>query len=544
MPRPAEDFLQALAEFIRHDHFLIHLENLYPDVNNRREFTRDIRAAYAEVARTGVLEYGHIWMANSALNRGATESGAALLIAGAEGTPASVENVSRVVQSLHSGEYRNLPPAIVAQIDAMLAEEDFKFFRRRPLPVELTGSHPVYLFDTMLTRDALFDEKGERVTQLTCLVSGQGEGGILALPPAVINWVAGRPHPSSALDRSHHGQSSIKPSVPARPGTGGDSIVLSDGKPVDGAKGMTASQLAAAIASGGRFVRFQKAFSFVILTSFSTTPAIYLPGGNSGAGPAWQNSLFTMLFGWWGIPWGPIRSIQALITNAKGGIDVTGDVLLQNLGAEGTRRAQAFRPTAKPPVGAGFWALRFAIVAPFLLFALLVFAIVRGIGDTDQRQKAMPGYTEFAKAESALRKGQSGFAPAGKELATKVQAHFSQALEKSNVRLPGDSASAGFHAHMNGNDVIVLVRFSNWRKWGEESQKLAAETLWSSTQSVVAASPFAGEKDLRIHLGIQGLANWVSLAEGGVTGDPSSVNPKPKDEDLIPLFARKPDSKP
>ncbi len=28
----------------------------------------------------------------------------------------------------------------------------------------------------------------------------------------------------------------------------------------------------------------------------------------------------TFLLGWWGIPWGPIRSVQAMITNFKGGI--------------------------------------------------------------------------------------------------------------------------------------------------------------------------------------------------------------------------------
>jgi hypothetical protein len=30
--------------------------------------------------------------------------------------------------------------------------------------------------------------------------------------------------------------------------------------------------------------------------------------------------------GWWGIPWGPIRSVQSLWTNLKGGVDVTAEV--------------------------------------------------------------------------------------------------------------------------------------------------------------------------------------------------------------------------
>jgi hypothetical protein len=30
--------------------------------------------------------------------------------------------------------------------------------------------------------------------------------------------------------------------------------------------------------------------------------------------------------GWWGIPWGPIFSIQSLITNFKGGKDLTAEI--------------------------------------------------------------------------------------------------------------------------------------------------------------------------------------------------------------------------
>ncbi len=544
MSRPAEDFLQALATFIHHDHFLVHLENLYPEVNNRKEFTKQIRALYADAALTGVLENGHIWMANSALNQGATDSGAALLIAGVEGTPASVENAARVVQCLQSGDYRNLPVAKVEEIENMLADEDFNLFRRRQLPVELTGNHPVYLFDTMLTRDALFDEQGERVSQLPCLVNARSEGSILALPPAVVNWVAGRPHSSTSMERSHQGAGSVKPSVPARPGTGGDSMVLLDGQPIEGAKGMTGSQLPAAIASGARFVRFRKALSFVILTTYTTTPAIYLPGGNSGAGPAWQNSLFTMLLGWCGIPWGPIRSIQALITNAKGGIDVTGDVLLQNLGAEGARRAMAFRPTTKQSAGAGLWALRFAMLTPLLLVVLLVVSIANGVGDLDKKQKAMPGQAEFAKAESALRTGQRGFSPAEKEMADLIQEHFSQRLAQSNTRLLTDSSKTTFHCHKIDHRLIVFVRFTEWRKWGEDTQNMVAEALWSATQSAVAVSPLAKDDNLRLHVAVKGLVNWVNLAEGESTGAPTAVDRKPNDTDLIPLFAESPTVKP
>ena len=34
----------------------------------------------------------------------------------------------------------------------------------------------------------------------------------------------------------------------------------------------------------------------------------------------------TFFLGWWGIPWGPIRSVRALATNFKGGKDVTDQI--------------------------------------------------------------------------------------------------------------------------------------------------------------------------------------------------------------------------
>ena len=34
----------------------------------------------------------------------------------------------------------------------------------------------------------------------------------------------------------------------------------------------------------------------------------------------------SLLAGWWGIPWGPIWTIQALVTNLRGGKDVTAEI--------------------------------------------------------------------------------------------------------------------------------------------------------------------------------------------------------------------------
>ena len=40
-------------------------------------------------------------------------------------------------------------------------------------------------------------------------------------------------------------------------------------------------------------------------------------------------TLLTLLAGWWGIPWGPIYTIQSLVVNLKGGKDVTASLAAQ-----------------------------------------------------------------------------------------------------------------------------------------------------------------------------------------------------------------------
>ena len=38
-------------------------------------------------------------------------------------------------------------------------------------------------------------------------------------------------------------------------------------------------------------------------------------------------TLISLLAGWWGIPWGPIYTITSLVTNLRGGKDVTQHVI-------------------------------------------------------------------------------------------------------------------------------------------------------------------------------------------------------------------------
>jgi len=96
---------------------------------------------------------------------------------------------------------------------------------------------------------------------------------------------------------------------------------------IKGIEGMSGSALAVEMQRGGRFVVFPYCVSIVILTFKRSSGVYFIRAGESAAAKGLIFSLTSLLFGWWGIPWGPIYTIQSLVVNFKGGRDVTQQVL-------------------------------------------------------------------------------------------------------------------------------------------------------------------------------------------------------------------------
>lgn len=65
-------------------------------------------------------------------------------------------------------------------------------------------------------------------------------------------------------------------------------------------------------------VSYRYAISFIFVTIYRRSAPHRIDGINRFLFPAFY-SLITLLLGWWGIPWGPIRTIQALWINLRGG---------------------------------------------------------------------------------------------------------------------------------------------------------------------------------------------------------------------------------
>lgn len=96
---------------------------------------------------------------------------------------------------------------------------------------------------------------------------------------------------------------------------------------IKGIEGMSGPELMAAVNEGGRFVHYQYAFSIIIMTFRQPTDIYFVRATDSSLVKGLPFTLLTFVLGWWGIPWGPIYTVQSLWRNLSGGTDVTAEVL-------------------------------------------------------------------------------------------------------------------------------------------------------------------------------------------------------------------------
>ena len=96
---------------------------------------------------------------------------------------------------------------------------------------------------------------------------------------------------------------------------------------IRGTENMTSDEINFELQRGGKFVFFQYCISIVILTFKRSSGIYFIRYGESTTSKSIPFTLLSSVAGWWGIPWGPIYTVQALVTNMKGGKDVTKEVV-------------------------------------------------------------------------------------------------------------------------------------------------------------------------------------------------------------------------
>lgn len=92
-----------------------------------------------------------------------------------------------------------------------------------------------------------------------------------------------------------------------------------------GIEGMSPDQVQFEIQRGAKLVCYQYCISLLVITFRRSSDAYFVPAGESTVSKGLPWTLLSLVGGWWGIPWGPIFTVQSLVTNFKGGKDLTAE---------------------------------------------------------------------------------------------------------------------------------------------------------------------------------------------------------------------------
>ena len=93
------------------------------------------------------------------------------------------------------------------------------------------------------------------------------------------------------------------------------------------------AELQQELQQGGKFVMYQYCISILILTFKRSSNIYFIRHEENAIVKGLPFTLLTLVLGWWGIPWGPIYTIQSIWVNFQGGKDVTKEVFSSMMSA-------------------------------------------------------------------------------------------------------------------------------------------------------------------------------------------------------------------
>jgi hypothetical protein len=96
-----------------------------------------------------------------------------------------------------------------------------------------------------------------------------------------------------------------------------------------GAENLTSDQMHQEILRGGKFVIYQYCISALLVTFKRSSNVYFIRANESAVAKGLGYTATSLALGWWGLPWGPIYTIQTIWANVTGGHDVTPEILAQ-----------------------------------------------------------------------------------------------------------------------------------------------------------------------------------------------------------------------
>ena len=101
---------------------------------------------------------------------------------------------------------------------------------------------------------------------------------------------------------------------------------------------MSGGQLQQEIQQGAKFVIYQYCISLLVITFKRSSNIYFIRHEENSIVKGLPFTLLSLVLGWWGIPWGPIYTIQSLWVNFSGGKDVTKEVVASMMSASQTSK--------------------------------------------------------------------------------------------------------------------------------------------------------------------------------------------------------------
>jgi hypothetical protein len=98
---------------------------------------------------------------------------------------------------------------------------------------------------------------------------------------------------------------------------------------IAGMENMSDAEINEELEKGAKFIVYEFTFSILIMTFKRPSKVFFIKAGEGRVGKGMIYTFISLLFGWWGIPWGPIYTIMSMVTNFGGGKDMTQEILNQ-----------------------------------------------------------------------------------------------------------------------------------------------------------------------------------------------------------------------
>lgn len=99
-----------------------------------------------------------------------------------------------------------------------------------------------------------------------------------------------------------------------------------------GLEGLSEEELQQELQNGAKLVYFEFCISVLVMTFKRSSELTFVKKGENALVKGLPYTMISLIFGWWGFPWGPIYTIGAIANNMAGGKNVT----TQFLGAAAT----------------------------------------------------------------------------------------------------------------------------------------------------------------------------------------------------------------